>query len=409
MAKLRPRKVTHRHTRAASAAATERSASSSDGEVVPATSVSPGMTSSFSGMTLRSKGTHEARSTRRRSEAQNPSSSRTQPKRGREGGDGADQRANKRIRDRGPLKKGNDRRNMRLDEEDEVDPAALDVLNRKSRGKVAIEITGNKQLPTIAESPEPGVIPSVESDSDAEDAGPDDRRDIEGRRESAQYSGPFSPSRASAELQTSPLGKPQPARTNRPGRLRRIGKASTARRSTGLPSERGSQNDDAEAMIDKAEEQEREEERLAECYLRDQKSREAKELEGMAETEELRRKWDAFAKSTHQIAQQPSLISLKWHTVHESVPPSSYGATSEVRGSSGYKPWSLDEKAWLLDQLSRRDRKDPRPTLADLRHYAEILQRPLEEVKQEARLLRKAARDLADEKGIDCEPWAAFF
>ena len=297
---------------------------------------------------------------------------------------------------------------MRLDEEDEVDPVALNILNRKSRGKIAIEIAGNKPLPTIAESPEPSLIPSVESDSDAEDAGPDDRKDVEGREESAQYSGPLSPNRASPELQTSPLRETQPARTSRPGRLRRIGRASTTRRSARPPSERGSQNDDAEIEIDEAEEQRREEERLAECYLRDQKVREAKELEGMEQTEELRRKWDAFAQSTHRLAQQPSLTSLRWHTAHASVPPSSYGATSKVRGPSGCKRWGLDEKAWLLDQLSRRDRKDPKPTLSDLRHYAERLQRPLEEVQQEARRLRKAARDLADEKGIDCEPWAAF-
>ena len=69
-----------------------------------------------------------------------------------------------------------------------------------------------------------------------------------------------------------------------------------------------------------------------------------------------------------------------------------------------YPRWHDEDKAWLCRELRRPDRKSVKKE--DYEEFAEVLDKPLEEVLLEAELLRRTARLLAQERGVAVERWA---
>jgi len=159
--------------------------------------------------------------------------------------------------------------------------------------------------------------------------------------------------------------------------------------------------------------------RLAQYAVEDQLLRERREKREEDEEEKTRRKMEAVTQSTRMIASQLRPWERKWqratagwHITEAVHTPSSIDINgrqrpvaavqfSEVPVVVMHEPWPNEEKKWLLDQLRPADRN----WRSKLEYWADVLERPVAEVAQEAELLRQTARILCVERGLQLEEW----
>lgn len=172
--------------------------------------------------------------------------------------------------------------------------------------------------------------------------------------------------------------------------------------------------------------QDDQDDRLAEYAKEDQALRKRREKEEEDEEEKVRRRMEAVAQSTRLIASQTRPWERKWQraTAGWHVTEAMHTASSiDINGKQRpvaavrfpeapvvvmHQPWPDDDKRWLLDQLRSADRNwgpKNRPSADELGYWADVLERPVVEVAQEAELLRQSARKLCFERGFPLEEW----
>ncbi|KAL1868847.1 hypothetical protein VTK73DRAFT_3490 [Phialemonium thermophilum] len=177
----------------------------------------------------------------------------------------------------------------------------------------------------------------------------------------------------------------------------------------------------------------RKEELREQSELRQKELLAAKRREEEAEMERKQQRFLAMCQSTQRMRQEPDLISEKWLKARAyqeratsllpkspgfptataaaakgGVPAGSRGRQTQTRtreqpGSSrskDWRPWLAEERRWLLQQLRA---EGGRP---DLKMWAEVLGRDVEDVSYEVRMLKISWRLVAKEKGVEVEAWA---
>jgi hypothetical protein len=184
-------------------------------------------------------------------------------------------------------------------------------------------------------------------------------------------------------------------------------------------------NDEVTTALGDLDEQAERETRLRSIHEREVALLEAKSEIEKEERDKINEKWEAMCVSTQQIKNLPRISTLRWRTATEGMglttssssrqPASSGQPTrrppqptesnrSNVDPALDYQPWPDADKSYLLGELRRTDRRLRR---GDLETLAEILQHPVEEVIREMELLKRAARSVARERGLEHpEPWS---
>ncbi|KAK1759735.1 hypothetical protein QBC47DRAFT_372932 [Echria macrotheca] len=173
--------------------------------------------------------------------------------------------------------------------------------------------------------------------------------------------------------------------------------------------------------VDELEAQADAQNRIAECIRNDREIREAREVEEEEQLERTERKWAEVAESVKRISSQPRPLQEKWLKSIRALPPSSTAPASGVSRPPvvgfqeepvvvEHEPWPNEDKKWLLDELRREDRKRGpmnQPSRDEIETWAETLGRDVDEVVQEIRLLKQAARMVAQQHGIMVAAWAS--
>ncbi|KAK1767735.1 hypothetical protein QBC33DRAFT_450950 [Phialemonium atrogriseum] len=172
------------------------------------------------------------------------------------------------------------------------------------------------------------------------------------------------------------------------------------------------------------------EERRRQTTARQKELDETRLKEEKAEEEERQRRWQAMCQSTQRMRHAPNPLSEKWRKTEAfdagtaayrlasqkaasqtvarhngSSQPTARPLTRVDRepprpASGRWPPWREEDSLWVLTQLRSRERRP------DLRVWADVLERDVEDVWQEVEVLKQSWRSLARERGVEVEPWA---